>query len=167
MTMMNCTAACNSARFLSALALVVFVLLPQNTPQATAAGPIGYGTEEGTDDELLRAVKLINLGSYASAIPLLKKAIATDPRNPDAFSLMGFSQRKIGKQKAALGYYYKALELEPAHLGANEYLGELYLEMDDLTRAEERLEVLKSACGTSCDEYRQLEKAVLEFKSKS
>lgn len=135
---------------------------------AQAAGPIGgYETDEasGGNTELAKAIKLIGLGSYASAIPLLKKAIATDPSNPDAFSLMGFSLRKLGERDTALRYYTKALELAPEHLGANEYLGELYLEMSDLTRARERLDILETACGTSCNEYLKLEKAIMDFKA--
>lgn len=137
-------------------------------PSAQAAGPVGgYESDDPSEEnrELAKAIKLIELGSYTSAVSLLKKAIAADPRNPDSFSLMGFSHRKLGNWDVALDYYAKALELEPAHLGANEYLGELYLEMSDLTRAQERLEVLKSACGTNCDEYLQLEKAVTDFKT--
>jgi hypothetical protein len=60
-------------------------------------------------------------------------------------------------------YYTKALNKEPNHLGANEYMGELYLEMNDLPKAEERLAVLKSACG-DCDEYDDLEDEIDDYK---
>ncbi len=148
-----------------AAALVVFSL---SISQAPAAGPVGgyeSDTATGERSELAKAIKLIDLGSYASAVPLLKKVIATDPRNPDAFSLMGFSLRKLGDWDAALRNYNQALELDPKHLGANEYLGELYLEMSDLPRAEQRLNVLKTACGTECVEYLELQEAVTAFKA--
>lgn len=146
----------------------ILALLSLSTPQVLAAGPVGgyeTGSTSDKNTELAKAIKLIGLGSYASAIPLLEKAIAADPRNPDALSLMGFSHRKLGERDRALHYYTKALELEPEHLGANEYLGELYLEISDLPRAQKRLEVLKNACGTNCDEYLELEEAVAKFKS--
>jgi tetratricopeptide (TPR) repeat protein len=78
---------------------------------------------------------------------------------------MGYSQRKIGEKETALGYYLKALDLDPAHIGANEYLGELYLEMKDPARATERLEVLREACTWPCEEYSRLEKAISDFKA--
>ena len=60
-------------------------------------------------------------------------------------------------------YYLKALALEPNHLGANEYLGELYLEEDDLPNAEKQLVTLQKACGT-CDEYEELAEAIEDYK---
>ena len=149
------------------LCVVMLSSLPLPIALSLAAGPTGgYGSEDAdSNDALAQAVKMVDRGSYATAIALLKKAIASDPRNPDAFSLMGYSQRKLGERQAALRYYTKALELDPMHLGANEYLGELYLEMDDLERAKERLDVLKVACGSGCAEYQELEKAVADFKA--
>jgi tetratricopeptide (TPR) repeat protein len=69
---------------------------------------------------------------YVGAIPLLRKSVAADSRNADAYNLLGFSHRKLGQIDAALAHYGKALTLEPEHRGANEYLGELYLELGDL-----------------------------------
>lgn len=60
-------------------------------------------------------------------------------------------------------YYTKALNLEPQHLGANEYLGELYLELNDLPKAQARLAILKGACG-DCEEYEDLEEAIDDYK---
>lgn len=147
-------------------ALLAFMLsVSLLTSPAFSAGPIGYGDEESDEnDAFTQAVKMVNQGSYTTAITLLKKVIASDPRDPDALSLLGFSHRKLAQREAALDYYARALELDPKHLGANEYLGELYLEMDDLARAEERLQVLKAACGTGCAEYQQLAKAIAAFK---
>jgi tetratricopeptide (TPR) repeat protein len=68
---------------------------------------------------------------------------------------MGFTYRKTGHTDEALDYYNRALNLEPKHLGANEYLGELYLELKQPDKAKERLAVLKAACG-DCEEYQDL-----------
>ena len=73
---------------------------------------------------------------------ILDKIIAKDPRNPDALNLMGFCDRKLGNTDEALEYYNKALAIKPNHVGANEYLGELYPELKNLPKAEERLKVL-------------------------
>ncbi len=67
----------------------------------------------------------------------------------------------LGDVEMALAHYRRALEMEPGHRGANEYLGELYLELDRLDAARERLEVLDDACFFGCEEYSEL-KAKIE-----
>jgi hypothetical protein len=52
--------------------------------------------------------------------------------------------------------------MEPKHLGANEYLGELYLELKMPDKAKERLAVLKAACG-DCEEYEDLQKKIAQY----
>jgi hypothetical protein len=50
------------------------------------------------------------------------------------------------------------------HLGANEYLGELYLETGQPELAEERLAVLKEACPDGCEELEELEVALAAYQ---
>ena len=87
------------------------------------------------------------------------------PDNADALNLMGFTERKLGDPTDSLTYYNKALAQNPNHLGANEYLGELYLEMKDVKKAEERLAVLQQACGGTCEEYQELKEKIDQFKA--
>ena len=56
--------------------------------------------------------------------------------------------------------------MSPKHRGANEYLGELYLETDQLAKAEERLKVLDGACFLGCEEYDDLKEAIEKYKEK-
>jgi hypothetical protein len=76
---------------------------------------------------------------------------------------MGFSERKLGYSSTAL-YYKKALNLQPNHIGANEYLGELYLELKKPDMAEQRLVVLQQTCG-NCEEYTELKEKIEKFKA--
>jgi len=102
------------------------------------------------------AVKaLVDSGRYDQAMPQLLALDQDSPNNPDVLNLLGFTSRKTGHTEEALGYYDRALNLEPKHLGANEYLGELYLELKQPEKAKQRLEVLKAACG-DCEEYEDL-----------
>jgi predicted Zn-dependent protease len=102
------------------------------------------------------AVKsLVDSGAYDQALPKLQTLDQQSPNNPDVLNLMGFTYRKTGHTDQALDYYNRALNLEPKHLGANEYLGELYLELKQPDKAKERLAVLKAACG-DCEEYQDL-----------
>jgi Flp pilus assembly protein TadD len=111
-------------------------------------------------DPYKKAKELIDDGEYADAIPILQKLIKDKGAYADALNLLGYSYRKTGDQKTALDYYNQALAMEPEHLGANEYLGELYLEMKMPAQAKERLAVLKKACG-SCEEAEELESKIM------
>ncbi len=152
-----------------AAAIVVLGLLA--LPGAVYAAGGGGGSDSNSSsssqpkkvDLYKQAEDLIDDEEYAKAIQLLQKSIQQKGEYADALNLLGYSNRKLGDQAKAMTFYTKALNLEPNHLGANEYLGELYLEMNDLPKAEERLAVLKSACG-DCDEYEDLEDEIDDYK---
>ena len=59
--------------------------------------------------------------------------------------------------------YLQGLEIEPNHIGINEYLGELYVATNRHNLAVERLEVLKDC---NCKEYDQLKAVIAGEKSK-
>ena len=91
---------------------------------------------------------------YGSAFKKLKEAHAKDKKNPDILNYMGFTSRKTGNFDQAEEYYLKGLSINPKHNGINEYLGELYVQTNQIDKANERLEVLKSC---NCKEYSELE----------
>jgi Flp pilus assembly protein TadD len=113
-------------------------------------------------DPYKQAKSLIDHDKYSEAIPILQKLIKDKGAYADALNLLGYSYRKSGDATTALDYYNQALAMEPDHLGANEYLGELYLEMKQKDKAQERLAVLKKACG-SCEEAKELETKIMAF----
>lgn len=117
-------------------------------------------------DDYKKAVALIDDEKYTAAIPLLQKSIKEKGEYADALNQLGYANRKIGNWKIGMEYYLKALALEPKHLGANEYLGELYLEQKDLPNAEKQLAVLKAACG-DCDEFDDLDDAIDDYKDEN
>lgn len=113
-----------------------------------------------------QARALIEAKDYAGAEPLLEKVVAAEPRNADAWNDLGFVQRNLGKFDEAFASYNEALLIDPEHDGANEYLGELYLMTGDLEKAEQQLEILDKNCSFSCEEFRQLEAAIADYKQK-
>jgi Flp pilus assembly protein TadD len=121
----------------------------------TAARPNAYD----------QAVGLVQAQRFAEAVPLLEGFVAVNPGDADAWNQLGYSQRKLGRLEAALASYGKALAIEPEHRGANEYLGELYLEMGDLPKAKQRLAVLDSACWLPCEEYTELKELIEAYES--
>ena len=63
----------------------------------------------------------------------------------------------VGNFKEAEVYYLKGLELDAAHLGINEYLGELYIQTNRIELAKERLAVLN---GCNCEEFDELKELI-------
>lgn len=121
--------------------------------------------EEARETDFQKAEYLVKGEKYDEAIPLLQKVVADNPRDADAWNYLGFCSRKIGKKEDALGYYQKALAVDPKHKGANEYLGELYLMMNDLAKAEAQLAVLKGLCPGGCEELEDLEADIADYKA--
>lgn len=146
------------------MALALFLSLALGAGQALAFGGGGSTSAKKQDSNYAQAVKRVDAGDYAGAIPLLQKAIAADPTSADAHNYLGFSHRKLGDMELALAQYVKALELNPKHRGANEYLGELYLDLGQMDKAEERLAVLDGACFFGCDEYRELKAKIKAYR---
>ena len=137
-------------------------------PAWAAGGGGGSSSSAQTQDSgYAKARTLIQAANYGAAIPLLEKVVAADPRNADAFNLLGYAHRKLGDKETALTYYQKALAIAPEHRGANEYLGELYLELGQLDKARERLSVLDRACFFGCEEYRELKAAIETYQAKA
>jgi Flp pilus assembly protein TadD len=97
--------------------------------------------------------------NYVGAIEELKKISDTN-QHADVYNLLGFSLRKNGDFKSALTYYTKALEFDPNHRGAREYLGELYVETGNIEKAKEQLAVLVKLCPAGCEEREDLQKAI-------
>ena len=83
----------------------------------------------------------------------------------DIYNLLGFSYRKLNKPDLDKSFaaYMMAIELEPAHIGAHEYLGELYLMLGNQSKALEILAKLEVLAGKSSKEYLDLEKAIKQY----
>ena len=115
---------------------------------------------ESTDAPDLTSVRAkIDAKDYAGALQELRD-LAEDNQQADVYNLMGFTLRKTGDFKTSLTYYTKALELQPDHKAAREYLGELYIETGDMAKAAEQVSVLKQLCPTGCEELEDLQDAI-------
>ena len=71
---------------------------------------------------------------------------------------MGFASRKQKNPnyENAENYYLKALSLDEDHIGALEYLGELYFETNREDMARSLLDRLGIIAGESSNEYKEL-----------
>jgi tetratricopeptide (TPR) repeat protein len=149
--------------FKTLLATVLVGLLGLNSMNVVANSSDSDAPESKSMDS---ARKALDDGDYATAIGHLKQALDDDSQSANALNLMGYSLRKSGKLDQAFDFYQKALDIEPEHLGANEYLGELYLQRDELDKAEQRLALLDEACFLPCEEYTELKEAIAEYRKR-
>lgn len=142
--------------------LLAFVL---SVGLASAAMAAGSSSSSSKPSELADAETAIEAGDYGRAIDLLQKVIAGDSENADAWNFLGFSHRNLKSLDEALVAYQKALAIDPEHRGANEYLGELYLQTGNLAKAKERLEILDDACIFGCEEFDDLKQAIKTYEA--
>ena len=113
-----------------------------------------------TDAPDLTSVRAkIKAKDYTAALAELRD-LAEDTQQVDVYNLLGFTLRNTGDFKTSLTYYTKALELQPDHKAAREYLGELYVETGNLAKAKEQLAILAKLCPSGCEEREDLQKAI-------
>ncbi len=175
-------AACESeecgAAYVERLALAVSRVEAAMTSPPEPAGDEGEDDEVSQSDDGMRfaglfleseeagarrysqAVRLINEDRYDDAINDLYRAQAAIGPHPDILNYLGYAHRKLGRIDQAQDYYAQALAIDPDHLGANEYLGELYLEIGEVEKARRQLAKLDALCAFGCAEREDLARLI-------
>ena len=126
----------------------------------TASGALAVDVVTSRDAPDLASVRAkIKAKDFKAAIADLTPMLETY-QHADVYNLMGFSLRKTGDPKQAYTFYRKALEFDPEHKGALEYLGELYVETGQIDKAREHVVLLKKLCPSGCEELADLEQAI-------
>ena len=118
-------------------------------------------------NEYKEGLKAIKAKDWQGGVDWMTKAIAATPKDADAYNYLGYSLRKLKRYPEAIENYKHALQLDPQHKGAHEYLGEAYLETNQPEEAKKLLASLDKICWLPCEEYRDLKEAVEQYgKSK-
>ena len=154
-------------RLFAAWVVVVLVALPAPALADGGGGGGGGGDEirrKAEDPDYTAAVRAIEAGQFARAIPLLEGVTTREPSNADAYNWLAYAIRKNGDPAKSIAVYERALALDPKHRGAHEYIGEAYLALDNLPKAKEHLARLDRLCFFSCEQYRDLKKAVEAYE---
>ncbi len=110
-------------------------------------------------NEYTLTLELIKKENFKLAISKLKILLYKKSKNftkADIYNYLGYSHRKIKSYGKAEKYYLKALKINEDHIGALEYIGELYLETNRTEKAKEYLEKLKLVAGENSEEYLEL-----------
>jgi len=130
------------------------------TPAKATPTPAPSVAAKNVTTELTKIRTLIAAKNFSAALTSLQAADKTFPNNADINNLLGYSARNLKQYKPAATYYVKALKIDPNHLGALEYQGELFMLTKKTSEAKKNLAKLKSLCGVNCEEYLDLKKAI-------
>jgi tetratricopeptide (TPR) repeat protein len=117
-------------------------------------------TSEVVPDKSLKAQgwALARAGQYEQAIEVFR--MVADKSDPEALNGLGFAHRKLGKVDEGITFYHQALKTDPDYVLAREYLGEGYVKLGRLELAREQLDEIGKRCGTTCEEYMMLARAI-------
>ena len=85
---------------------------------------------------------------YRKALERAQRAVETDSAYHEAWNLVGYASRRLGKHDEAVAAYKKCLGLRFDYAPAREYLGETYLEMKQLDQALEQHAILERLKAT-------------------
>ncbi len=168
---------------LSALALALALSLPsyaldlggddEEPPKKCPSGKawsnkakkcVAQKSEWLSDEDLGRAGRqLARDGNYREAIAVLETV--ANKGDPVALTYLGYSHRKLGDVDFGISLYKKALAIDPENVATREYLGEGYVTKGQLDLAYLELVEIEKRCGTTCEAYKALEKAMLAGRS--
>lgn len=147
------------------MALMASFALPLLVSAQTGAFAVDTITSRDAPD-LSRVRAKIEAKDFKGALAELTPMLQTY-QHADVYNLMGYSLRKTGDTKQALTFYRKALDFDPQHKGALEYLGELYVETGQIDKAKENVAMLTKLCPGGCEELSDLQKAIAGAEAKT
>lgn len=99
---------------------------PPARPAAAAAPVAASGDARSLNRQ---AIAAINAGRPAQAIPLLERAIAQQPRDPEMLGNLGYAYMLIGEHRRARDRLRTALDLSPTRSATWLNLGQTYAEL--------------------------------------
>jgi len=159
----------------SAVALTLFLAAPAHSAgSGSSSGTTTQPTtdcEEGKncDDSKLHderayqeGASLAQAGHYQRALDIL---LAADQNDPRVLNYIGYSYRKLGRLGTGISYYGRALEIDPDFVLARNYLGEGFVSIGRIDKAEEQLAEIGLRCGTDCTEYTQLAQVITDARA--
>ena len=165
--------------FTSAVYIFSFLVLAGagGLPTSNSSGSSSAGSSGGSTSAIVNPLNSLELKNGLNVVQSLfygkkykkaeKRLISLEvkfPKNAEIQNYLGFVSRKMDKLGKSDAYYKKALQINPMHKGALEYQGELFLQYKNLEKANANLKLLERICGVNCNEYKDLKKAIENFK---
>ena len=136
-----------------------------------AFAPVAAADPEDADPDLAKRDQDYAAGKeaaerkdWAEAVKLYQRAEKRHPDQADLQNSLGYAYRNLKQFDLAFKHYKRAIEIDPRHRGAHEYIGEAYLMTGDLKSAEVHLVALRKICMLPCEELTDLERAIAQYR---
>jgi tetratricopeptide (TPR) repeat protein len=156
-----------SSRYpLLTLALATCLVLAAGpAPSAMEPEPIDALTE--SDRDFARGRQAVQARDWDAAIKAFHVAEQRNGRNAEIQNMLGYAYRNAGKLDVAFKHYQRALQIDPLHRWAHEYIGEAYLMAKNPAKAEEHLAILRRICPSICEERDDLVKKIEQYRARN
>jgi Flp pilus assembly protein TadD len=136
-------------------------------PICTSMASLGENADWAQlDPDFALGLKALSGEDWTGAISMLAPAALRDARNADIQNYLGYAYYRLRQLDAAFEHYRLAVTLNPRQRSAHEHLGEAYLVVGNLAKAQEHLATLERICLVPCEQYDGLRKAVEKYRSR-
>lgn len=156
-----------SLKSMLAAAATAALLSATAGPALSAMEPEAIDVLTQENPDFAQGRRAVEARDWKTAIKWLAAADKRTPNNADIHNLLGFAYRNSGEVETALKHYGRALQIDSRHRGAHEYIGEAYLMMNNVAKAEEHLAALKRVCSSVCEEREDLSRKIAQYRSRS
>lgn len=145
---------------------IIFVMLLTCVGVVYANGTAPKPDAVAENADFIKGHTAVLAKDWQGAVTALNKAVKKSPENADIHNYLGYAYRHLGEMDLSFAHYTQALKINPNHRAVHEYIGEAYLKVDRLDKAMEHLARLEQICGTGCEDYQDLAKAIEAYKKK-
>ncbi len=142
---------------------ILALLLACCVPMVDAAMRETKPAANREDADFVAGKKAIERKDWQAAIGALSRAANRMSDSADLNTYLGYAYRHSGDLEKSFAHYQQALRLDPNHRGAHEYIGQAYLIAGQPDKAAEHLARLEQIAGKSCEEYKDLSRAITAY----
>jgi Tfp pilus assembly protein PilF len=152
---------------ISASLLLALTLSDARAAGGGGGGGGGGGVSEAVagDPDYHAGIEAAKKNDWKEVTARMTAFTARNPDSADGWNELGHANRMLGDMDNSFKNYAKALQIDPKHRDAHEYLGEAYLQVGDLPRAEQELRTLDSLCFFPCEQYSDLKEQIRRYKA--
>ena len=151
-------------RRLIAIASSIVLAFPLAAFSAGGGGDEAPPSARSKDADYAAGMAAVKVKDWQQVVDRMGAYTQRQPGDADGWNELGHAYRRLGRMDPAFDAYGKALKIDPKHRGAHEYLGEAYLQVNDLPKAEQELKTLDKLCFMPCEEYSDLKRGIEEYK---
>jgi cytochrome c-type biogenesis protein CcmH/NrfG len=149
---------------LIAIACSIALAWPAAVLAAGGGGDEAPSSARSKDADYAAGMAAVKARNWQQVVDRMGAYTQRQPGDADGWNELGHAYRLLGRMDPAFDAYGKALKIDPRHRGAHEYLGEAYLQVNDVAKAEQELKTLDKLCFLPCEEYTDLKHDIEEYK---